>query len=54
MDNMSVRKYITKSRSTHYTATVKDSRGETIFQQGKLANKVTANYLADQFILEYR
>lgn len=49
---MSVRKYITKSRSNHYTATVKDG-GITVFKQGKLSNTTAANYLADQFIAGY-
>ena len=51
--NMTLRKYITKSRSNHYTAVVKDG-SKTVFKQGKLSNKAAANYLADQFILEYR
>lgn len=47
---MKPRKYITKSRSGHYTATVRSSSGERIWKEKKLSSAYEANQLADKFL----
>lgn len=45
-----MRKYINKSRSGLYTATVKDNDGCTVFKQREVNTVLHANYIADQYI----
>lgn len=42
-----LRKYITKSKSGHYTATVKAPGQEVVWKETKIASLTKANHLAD-------
>jgi len=44
------RKYVTKSKSGHYTATVRAPGQPWLFKQGKLSSAYEANRLADEFL----